>query len=137
MSPTFQDKHKSAKLSELMNPMFLWYPNIKFCYVHLADVQSDEDPSPSYSSFGMSRWFTRGWTLQELLPPSSVKFYTANWIKLATKVTLQDTLSAVTGIASEVIIGGYNVEGYHILPVAVRMPWAADRVTTRQEDIAY
>ncbi|KAN0094111.1 HET domain containing protein [Hyaloscypha variabilis] len=68
------DKTSSAELSEAINSMFRWYQRAEVCYAFLADVPSDEDPQKEGSAFRKSRWFTRGWTLQELIAPAHVTF---------------------------------------------------------------
>jgi hypothetical protein len=134
------NKESSAELSEAINSMFMWYKNAHICYAYLSDVLGGEDPNSLHSSFAMSRWFTRGWTLQELLAPLRVVFYGANWVDIGTKATLHETISTVTGIRVEHIVGisdggnGLKLDG---LPVAVKMSWAAHRLTTREEDMAY
>ncbi len=65
------DKTSSAELSEAINSMFRWYANAKVCYTYLVDVPSSLDPNDPVS-FKSSRWFTRGWTLQELIAPENL-----------------------------------------------------------------
>ncbi|KAK0714449.1 heterokaryon incompatibility protein-domain-containing protein [Apiosordaria backusii] len=81
------DKSSSAELSEAINSMFQWYKNAQVCYAYLADANSDEDEDPFErgSAFWQSRWFTRGWTLQELIAPRQVEFYTRQWCHLGGK----------------------------------------------------
>jgi hypothetical protein len=135
------NKESSAELSEAINSIFMWYKNAHVCYAYLSDVPSDEDPSVLHSSFAMSRWFTRGWTLQELLAPFRVVFHGADWGDVGTKATLCETISIVTGISTEHIKGIDDKTGDSLkldgVPVAVKMSWAAHRTTTREEDIAY
>jgi hypothetical protein len=130
------NKESSAELSEAINSMFLWYGNSRICYAYLADVPSDEDPTSPLSSFVLSKWFTRGWTLQELLAPNKVVFCGRDWINIGTKGSLRDAISVITGIKPEAIVGGRSFV-FDDIPVAVRMSWAADRHTTRVEDVAY
>ncbi|KAI0449549.1 HET-domain-containing protein [Xylaria acuta] len=73
------NKDSSTELSEAINSMFRWYQNSEICYIYLSDVPSDEDPSRPGSAFRKSRWFTRGWTLQELLAPNHRVFYDSTW----------------------------------------------------------
>ncbi|KAK0726080.1 hypothetical protein B0H67DRAFT_473509, partial [Lasiosphaeris hirsuta] len=84
-------------------------------------------------TFSGSKWFKRGWTLQELLEPSKVELYSPNWRKLGEKATMADMLRHITGIEEEVLKGG-SLEN---VSIAERMDWAADRQTTRPEDITY
>jgi hypothetical protein len=129
------DKSSSAELSEAINSMFAWYEKAKVCYVHLADVTVDPlSRQDLLDSFKQSRWFTRGWTLQELLAPHHVTFYTATWTPLGTKNALASAISTVTGIEQSCICKESRLRDFSI---AQRMSWAADRSTTRIEDMAY
>jgi hypothetical protein len=119
--------------------MFRWYKNADTCYAYLADVASgpEVDMHPSYarvpSNFGQSRWFTRGWTLQELIAPKQVVFYSRGWENIGTKEGLCSLLEEITRINQEVIRTG-DIE---LASVADKMAWAANRKTTRIEDTAY
>lgn len=84
--------------------------------------------------FEQCRWFSRGWTLQELLAPNVVEFYDYRWVLRGDKISLQFEISLVTGIDTSVLL---NRDLLPTMPVAKRMSWAAYRQTTRQEDIAY
>jgi hypothetical protein len=126
------DKTSSAELSEAINSMFRWYANAEVCYTYLVDVPYSLDPN-DLVSFRSSRWFTRGWTLQELVAPENVVFYSREWKKLGTKRELTVTISDVTGIHEDILLGRNLME----VSIANRMSWASRRVTTRPEDIAY
>ena len=121
------DKTSSAELSEAINSMYRWYQEAEVCYVYLADV-------PSKKSFLESRWFTRGWTLQELIAPSMVIFLDEGWKELGTKETLRQDISDFTGIPVSMLSGDEDLETFSI---AQRMSWAAKRETSRTEDRAY
>jgi hypothetical protein len=75
------DKSSSAELTEAINSMYQWYANTRICYTYLADVPAGEEVDDESSSFAMSRWFTSGWTLQELIASSLLKFYSRDWRK--------------------------------------------------------
>ncbi|CAJ2501794.1 Uu.00g046470.m01.CDS01 [Anthostomella pinea] len=145
------DKTSSAELSEAINSMFDWYRRSMVCYAYLSDVQYrsslDTDAqliSSRPRSFELSlkdatesprwRWFRRGWTLQELLAPFRVLFYSAEWLSLGTKSELKHFISNITGIPSDVL--SRDAELFK-LPVATRMFWDSTRSTTREEDQAY
>ncbi|KAK2757296.1 hypothetical protein FQN54_004810 [Arachnomyces sp. PD_36] len=128
------DKSSSAELSEAINSMFNWYRHSAVCYALLSDVPSTSEINSYNSAFARSRWFTRGFTLQELLAPPDVVFYSEDWIELGTKASLGDTLATITKIDMAVLIGDRPIEATSI---ANRMGWAANRVTKRPEDIAY
>jgi hypothetical protein len=113
--------------------MFRWYQKSEICYVYLADVPREVDLHCRLSTFSQSRWFTRGWTLQELIAPSIVQFYSQCWSYLGCKDQLCDLLSEITQIEVE-ILEGSDLE---LISAAKKMSWAAHRQTTRSEDIAY
>ncbi|RYP71819.1 hypothetical protein DL770_008057 [Monosporascus sp. CRB-9-2] len=122
------DKTSSAELSEAINSMYVWYHEAKRCYAYLADV-------PPKSTVKDSRWFTRGWTLQELIAPSDVHFLAKDWTVLGTKKEhLKQDVSECTGIPVGILSGDDNLGATSI---AQRMSWAATRETTRLEDRAY
>ena len=126
------DKSSSAELSESINSMFRWYRNAAVCYAYLFDVTTAtvEDAG---SAFANVTWFTRGWCLQELLAPVALRFFNRNWKSLGTREDLSETIAEITGIHKEAICG-QNLDAY---TVAQKMSWAADRQTTRVEDMAY
>ncbi|TLS24954.1 hypothetical protein PpBr36_07504 [Pyricularia pennisetigena] len=123
------NKENSAELSEAINSMFRWYKNATVCLVFLSDLAQGHD-----GGWASCRWFTRGWTLQELIAPPNVEFYDAAWTFKGTKKGLLGLLSWVTGIDETVLSGETRLSE---LPVARKMSWAARRRTGRDEDIAY
>jgi hypothetical protein len=125
------NKESSAELSEAINSMFLWYRKAAKCYVYLTDV-SATDPETS-QSFETSRWFTRGWTLQELLAPASVEFFSAEGHLIGDKISLVQRISNITGIPPEALNGKDLLE----FGISERMEWAKERETKREEDAAY
>lgn len=130
------DKTSSADLSEAINSMFYWYKSSAVCYALLSDVDMSAAHSQDDRDLAIrkSRWFTRGWTLQEFLAPGEVIFYDAQWKPIAPKTELVELLSAITGIASKFIDGTDDI---HNASIAQRMSWASKRQTTRMEDTAY
>ncbi|KAI0436213.1 HET-domain-containing protein [Xylaria telfairii] len=122
------DKRSSAELSEAINSMFQWYKSADTCYAYLCDVQSDVE-----SNLAGSRWVTRGWTLQELIAPREVIFYSADWKALGKRSEISAHLSIVTQIDKRFLMG----ESLKEASIAQRMSWAALRNTTREEDEAY
>ncbi|KAK7452675.1 hypothetical protein VKT23_012073 [Stygiomarasmius scandens] len=127
------DKESSAELSEAINSMYRYYGSSGVCLAYLADVSRDELGGNNFS-FRNSRWFTRGWTLQELLAPSKVLFYDKDWLEIGTRTGLAVLISAITGIPVSVLQGNQDPKA---CTVAQRMSWAAHRNTTRVEDLAY
>ncbi|KAH8598522.1 heterokaryon incompatibility protein-domain-containing protein [Bisporella sp. PMI_857] len=128
------DKTDSVELGEAINSMFRWYKKADRCYAYLLDVTSDENPRNLRSEFRKSRWFKRGWTLQELLAPQKLQFYSSDWRCLGTKGEMCNIIEAITGISRQFLL---RIEQLHKASVAQRMSWAAQRETTRGEDIAY
>src|SRR5271156_2734122 len=129
------DKTSSAELSEAINSMYRWYQGSMVCYAYLADVPRKAlDPRNGIegSKFSRSRWFTRGWTLQELIAPPMVIFLDQGWQEIGTKSSLHGTISTITGIPNNILLGG-DLES---ASVAQRMSWASKRETKRVEDVA-
>jgi hypothetical protein len=124
------DKSSSAELSEAINSMYKWYKMSIHCYAYLSDVAV----SDFEKQLPKSRWFRRGWTLQELIAPKSVKFFDQDWQLFGTKAELTEKISQITGI-DESLLGNPNSIG--LFSVAQRMSWASNRETTRVEDAAY
>ncbi|KAF5340126.1 hypothetical protein D9758_013149 [Tetrapyrgos nigripes] len=130
------NKDSSAELSEAINSMYQYYQNAEVCYAYLSDVSAGDERAPQdvESDFRNSRWFRRGWTLQELLAPSFVVFLDQNWMEVGTKWGLRNVVSSMTSVPVEVLVDGSNMQRASI---AQRMSWAAFRQTTRTEDQAY
>ncbi|KAH8680052.1 hypothetical protein BGZ60DRAFT_428335 [Tricladium varicosporioides] len=130
------DKSSSAELSEAINSMFAWYRDAKVCYAYLADISAARwSARDHYSCLQDSRWFSRGWTLQELLAPQRMILYGTDWNQLGTRDELSDLISKVSGIQVSVLRG--NEDEINNFSIAQRMCWASKRETTRSEDIAY
>ncbi|KAH7361654.1 heterokaryon incompatibility protein-domain-containing protein [Plectosphaerella cucumerina] len=122
------NKESSAELSEAINSMFKWYQRAQICYAYLEDV------SESGVGLSSSRWFTRGWTLQELIAPRSIDFFGAGWKRLGSKDGLVVQLAEITSIDITILAGTSKLGQ---ASVAERMRWASNRKTTREEDMAY
>ncbi|KAI3325361.1 ankyrin repeat-containing protein [Xylariaceae sp. AK1471] len=121
---------RTNELSEAINSMFRWYEEADICYAYLADVLQSTVVD---NEFRRSKWFTRGWTLQELIAPSTVIFLNSEWQEIGNRSDLQLLISEITRIPSNFLLG--TDLGY--ASVAQRMSWAAKRKTTRIEDVAY
>ncbi|KAK7957687.1 Vegetative incompatibility protein HET-E-1 [Apiospora saccharicola] len=119
------DQSSSAELSEAINSMFRWYQEAEVCFAYLYDATGVQD-------FTESDWFNRGWTLQ-LIAPRAVEFYSGEWELFGDKASLTAAISAKTGIANRYLQGG----DMELASVAERMSWAAERKTSRPEDIVY
>ena len=127
------DKRSSSELSEAINSMFAWYREASICYAYLSDVSGHLNPRVD-PEFEKSKWFERGWTLQELIAPTNVTFFSSSWKELGKKTTLRPRLAEITGIDEDVLAMTQPLES---VSVAKRMSWAAKRTTTRLEDQAY
>ena len=132
------DKANHTELSEAITSMFRWYRDAVRCYVYLADVSvcgRDEDrPKRTLKlDFRKSRWFTRGWTLQELIAPVSVEFFSLEGERLGNKQTLEQQIHEITGIPIAALRGAPLSQ----FTDAERMRWAAQRSTKKKEDTAY
>ncbi|TFA97529.1 hypothetical protein CCMA1212_010730 [Trichoderma ghanense] len=128
------DKTNLVELSEAINSMYRWYSRASVCYAYLSDVPDDDDPPRLGSKFRSSRWFQRGWTLQELLAPKHLRFYNSEWRSIGTKGTICAVIKNITRVPQQFLLG---ITSLHGASVAQRMSWAAQRQTKRAEDIAY
>ncbi|CVK92023.1 related to beta transducin-like protein [Fusarium mangiferae] len=130
------DKTSSAELTEEINSMFEYYQKSEVCFAYLADVPtSSEDKNLLFSQIRASRWFTRGWTLQELIAPRHLVFYAADWSRIGKKEgPFADLIASITNIDTIYLSGVRNISS---VSVAKRMSWLANRRTTRIEDMAY
>lgn len=128
------DKTNNVELTEAINSMFRWYREAARCYVYLSDVKVGQSQNNDWhNDFVNSRWFTRGWTLQELLAPKSVEFFSSDGVRLGDKSSLEGEIYRATGIAIDALRG----RSLSDFSVSERMAWATKRTTTRKEDEAY
>jgi hypothetical protein len=143
------DKTSSAELSEAINSMYQWYRRSAVCYAYLSDVQPEtvyktsgvtdltaQVDASTISQIRKSKWWTRGWTLQELIAPREIKFFgsgRSGWLEIGDKMSLLDVIVERSGV-HESVLWGADVQEFSI---AMRMSWASDRETTRPEDLAY
>jgi len=133
------DKSDSVELQEAINSMFRWYQRAKKCYVYLSDVSQptvnigdDMNNLPCEQAFRKSRWFTRGWTLQELLAPEIVEFFSKERVRIGNKKSLERYIAEVTGIPIKVLRGDLFT-----FSISERLSWQENRNATRKEDKAY
>ena len=157
------NKKNKAELSHAINSMFRWYRNATRCYVYLSDVPttsitsngkrklteympwpfnraktvgvSNEKYNPLLweSDFRKSKWFTRGWTLQELLGPVSVEFFSQERRRLGNKSSLEQLIHEITGIPKTALQGTPLSQ----FSVRDRFQWIGSRQTKLEEDKAY
>lgn len=135
------DKKSSAELSEAIKLIYKWYWEAATCYAYLADVANPADSCPpglsstdTQNELQSSRWFTRGWTLQELLAPEVVEFYDQSWQRLGSRTKLVDQPSRASNIDRRYLLDRRLIS---TASIATRFSWASLRQTTRSEDMAY
>ncbi|KAL5082864.1 hypothetical protein Trisim1_002747 [Trichoderma cf. simile WF8] len=139
------DKSSSAELQEAINSMFKWYEMSLECYVYISDWTypsvnaGPQEIQKALRKYARSRWFTRGWTLQELLAPQSVRFFDSTWLEFGDKISLREQIATATGISQKVLVDSVidARRAMDFISIAQRMSWASNRTTTREEDIAY
>ncbi|KAK4498425.1 hypothetical protein PRZ48_011083 [Zasmidium cellare] len=141
------NKLDPTELTEAINCMFNWYSMCAYCYVYLSDVKiPNEAPEDLYRCLYTSKWFKRGWTLQELIAPHSRSIYDEAWNLITTRTDSALLLSDITKVDMKLLeyvntregsphgVGMARLEQYSL---AQRMSWAAGRQTSRSEDRAY
>lgn len=139
------NKSSATEEAESINSMFKWYRDARLCITYLSDVDSRAPsgvPSSKEATNVLqsidgdrpSQWFSRGWTLQELLAPRDMYFYDLNWDFIGTKTSLAPEIQRITGIDIEYLTGARH---FRKACIATKMSWQAGRTTTRVEDIAY
>ncbi|KAG6330578.1 hypothetical protein ID866_8512 [Astraeus odoratus] len=119
--------------------MYRWYENSERCYSYLHDVHEsaipdDRDEKRFPESHGWPKWFSRGWTLQELVAPKVVHFFNKEWDPVGDKSSLSSTLTKITRIPANILANGLSSKQPSVAQI---ISWAADRRTTREEDKAY
>lgn len=124
------DKSSSAELSEAINSMYEFYAKSAVCFAYLDDV----DDYPQKEAIEASLWFTRAWTLQELVAPKEIYVYSKGWKSVGTKQSLSRHLSQASHVPEKVLLDPFSIEEFS---VAEKMQWAAWRQATREEDEAY
>jgi hypothetical protein len=134
------NKADHVELQHAINSMFRWYQEATRCYVLLTDVLNARpainrvSDMPAWEGeFRRSRWFTRGWTLQELLAPRVVSFYARDWTHLGDRYNLKQLIHEITGIPCPALAGAR----LDTFSVEQRLSWSSNRQTTREEDKAY
>ncbi|KAF5347667.1 hypothetical protein D9758_014873 [Tetrapyrgos nigripes] len=130
------DKESSAELTESLNSMFKYYEDSSLCVAFISDVSSSmAEETARKEEFKQSRWFSRGWTLQELIAPADIVFVDRSWVEIGLKSDpdMEDLIREATGISSEALENPFSPK----ISVAAKMSWAASRETTREEDMAY
>ncbi|OJA09355.1 hypothetical protein AZE42_05976 [Rhizopogon vesiculosus] len=126
------NKESSSELDEAIRSMYRWYRDAYICIVHLAQ-------SESLDTLGIDEWFIRGWTLQELLAPIRMKFYGPWWTPLTQNKNDKDDYDVIFALSRVTKIPPNDLCNFRPGPNRAweKMTWAANRKTTRIEDIAY
>ncbi|KAH4152831.1 hypothetical protein HBH69_167280 [Parastagonospora nodorum] len=133
------NRANSSELTEALNSMYRYYEKATKCLVYLHDVEwsrtadGEKQPVRSYD-FSKPEWFTRGWTLQELIAPKQVSFYNKDWKYFGELAEHAKAIEEVTNVPEMVLKGDIKPNK---CSVAQRMSWAANRNTTRDEDMSY
>jgi hypothetical protein len=127
------DKKSSAELQEAINSMFRWYKSAAVCYAYLSDIRSISDAH----HLCRSKWFTRGWTLQELVAPRRFVFFSSPWKKLGPRYDFATEIAMSSRIPVHILQQGLRSLEQDRILIAQVMNWAKDRQTTRVEDRAY
>jgi hypothetical protein len=133
------NKANHVELSEAITSMFRWYRDAVKCYVYLSDVSARKRDNSGQtqwtweSAFRKSRWYTRGWTLQELLAPTTVEFFSREEELLGNKLVLARLIHEITDIPITALHGARLSD----FSVHERLRWAAKRDTKKKEDKAY
>jgi hypothetical protein len=134
------DKSDKAELSHAIQSMFRWYQNATKCYVYLSDVSTRKRKAGSMISeftwepaFRSGRWFTRGWTLQELIAPEVVEFFSQEGDRLGDKSSLRCLINKITCVPPETLDGAPLSQ----FSFEERLRWKGDRETKREEDVWY
>ena len=134
------DKQSSAELSEAINSMYRWFENSTICYVYLHDVPGDllfptvRNNERYYRSNGWPEWFSRAWTLQEMLAPRDVQFFNKDWHPIGDKRMLSSILEYITRVPQHILKEGLSSKRPCVAQI---ISWAADREASRAEDWAY
>ncbi|KAK0713229.1 hypothetical protein B0T26DRAFT_742034 [Lasiosphaeria miniovina] len=127
------DERSSAEITEAINSMYHWYAKAAVCYAYLEDLASEKESVPLSSDLKRCRWFTRSWTLQELIAPKTVIFFNKSWDVIGERKHLAHQLSSITGIDCKALLGN----PIRMFSIASRISWASRRETTRAEDLGY
>ncbi|KAF9476532.1 hypothetical protein BDN70DRAFT_951103 [Pholiota conissans] len=135
------NKDSSSELDESIRCMYNWYQRASVCIIHLAQTNL-------LSEIHLDPWFTRGWTLQELLAPPFVKFYNKDWRKFVQNLDNNkpsrynfafnsELLQITEQIATATTLTPDELKDIRTVSLSRRMQLAANRKVTREEDTAY
>ncbi|KAI9164067.1 Vegetative incompatibility protein [Paramyrothecium foliicola] len=135
----------SADINEAVVGSFRLIWDAALCIVHLSDLTPLPEGGEAKSLEGLDteisrcRWFTRGWTLQELVAARSVEFFDSGWNHRFSKNPLSarpllEEVSRISNVDASVLA---QRETLFLTSLGRRIWWAARRETSRPEDVAY
>ncbi|THU86631.1 hypothetical protein K435DRAFT_868090 [Dendrothele bispora CBS 962.96] len=135
------DSSDCSEVVRSAKSMYSYYHNSEVCYVHLADVQNNSkvcyvypDVEVKGSPIWRSEWFQQGWTLQELVAPRRLEFFSADWEFIGDRHQLANDIHYLTGISPSVLNGSTPL---HSVDIRTRMSWCAGRKTVGGPDLVY
>ena len=129
------DKRSSAELSEAINSMYRWYREAAICVAYLVDtlqLAGDE----TAENVALSRWWKRGWTLQELIAPVDVHFYNTDWVHFWSRKGHAREITVISSVDEHLLRDSMEIPSKNY-PIGTILSWAANRETTRIEDRSY
>ncbi|KJA21734.1 hypothetical protein HYPSUDRAFT_41581 [Hypholoma sublateritium FD-334 SS-4] len=132
------NKESSSELGESIRSMYKWYQAAAVCITYLADTAS-------LDAMHADKWFTRGWTLQELIASNSMRFYAADWKTIHSEGPLilpaeendKENRAILKQIQRATTISEEELRHPMRVPISRRMQWAVHRRVTREEDLVY
>jgi hypothetical protein len=128
------DKKNLVELDRSLRSMFRWYANAERCYVYLSGLPQKEELGTEWESELRShRWFRRGWTLQELIAPSTVEFFSRFGQSLGTKQSLEKQINEITRIP----VAALSATALARFTALERKQWQTGRETREPEDLVY
>jgi heterokaryon incompatibility protein (HET) len=126
------DRRNSLELSKTISSMLRIFKAAAVCYVYLGDFVMGENHD--IYSWERNRWFTRCWTLQELIAPKQVRFYDKNWEQIGTKYSLSLVIEHITRINPKVLNGSKSPRD---CTAAEILSWTYVGESRAKEDEAY
>ncbi|CAK1364941.1 unnamed protein product [Cercospora beticola] len=121
------DKRNDAEVNYAIRSMWRWYFEAGVCFVYLSDLSKKRTRDTDWrDALKDCRWFTRGWTLQELIASKKIEFYARDG-HIGSREDLLPALRSITGIDL-----GRSMPSH-----ATRLGWVTKRSTKRPEDRAY
>ncbi|KAK2742724.1 het and ankyrin domain protein [Colletotrichum kahawae] len=129
------DKSSSADVSETINSLPKYFQRATICFAFLVDLPCGT-AVPCRDTWARCQFWTRAWTLQELILPSNLQFYDAQWHLRGERSSehLHSLISGITGIDEDILNHERTLDQ---ASVARKMSWAACRRSFSPEDLAY